>query len=258
VAKITDIVGVIPMAGRATRMGDLPCSKEILPVLDPRNPTASPRPVGAYLLERMREAGARKAFLVLREGKWDIAETFGDGSELGLPLSYLLVYRPEGPAYTIAQARPFAGDSVVLLGFPDILFEPADAYPRLLDHLAASSADVVLGLLPTDRPEKMDMVALEASGRVTAIDIKPARTKLDYAWILAVWTPRFSDFLGEYLERLDAAMVRTPLGREIHIGEVFQAAIGAGLHVSSVPFPHGRCLDIGTPDDLARAGGSEG
>lgn len=255
--EIGEIVGVIPAAGEARRMGSLPCSKEVLPIRDPRDPASAPRPVASHLLERMRQAGAGKVFIVLRAGKWDIPATFGDGSDLGLRLAYLLVHRFEGPAYTVAQVRAFTRESIVLLGFPDILYEPEDAYLHLLRERSAASADVVLGLIPTDRPEKMDMVAAEPDGRVSRIHIKPAETDLTYAWILAVWGPTFSAFLEDYLERLDVEATRAPLTREIHIGEVFQAAIAAGLAVSSVSFPGGRCLDIGTPEDLDRVDGFE-
>ena len=46
------------------------------------------------------------------------------------------------------------------LGFPDILFEPDDAFRQLLAYQAAKETDVVLGLFPCDQPQKADMVIL--------------------------------------------------------------------------------------------------
>ena len=85
-----DIIGVVPMAGRATRLAQLPCSKEIHPV-EPRRGTYStderPRAVCEYLLEKMREAGITRVYVILREGKWDIPAHLGDGSMAGLNLA---------------------------------------------------------------------------------------------------------------------------------------------------------------------------
>jgi glucose-1-phosphate thymidylyltransferase len=41
--------------------------------------------------------------------------------------------------------------------------------------------------------------------------------------------------------------------RELFVGDVFQAAIADRLNIETVLFSDGNCLDIGTPDDLAKA-----
>ena len=66
------VVGVIPTAGWATRIGSLPCSKEILPIgfhtADDRS-SAQPKVIISYLLDKMRLSGIRKVYIVLRKGK---------------------------------------------------------------------------------------------------------------------------------------------------------------------------------------------
>src|SRR5437764_12541991 len=82
------LVGLIPAAGRAERLGPLPCSKELLPIgfrETPRGP--APKVAGHYLLERFRAAGVRRAFLVLHESKWDIPRYFGTGEIADLALA---------------------------------------------------------------------------------------------------------------------------------------------------------------------------
>ena len=59
------------------------------------------------------------------------------------------------------------------LGFPDILFQPNDAYVKVLERLEANNADVVLGLFPTDKPQKAGMVDFDDSGKVRSIVEKP-------------------------------------------------------------------------------------
>ena len=78
-----EVVGLIPAAGRATRIAQLPCSKEVYPVgfkTGGEGNTPVPKVVCHYLLEKMRLAGVTRAFIVLREGKWDIPAHLGNGT----------------------------------------------------------------------------------------------------------------------------------------------------------------------------------
>lgn len=255
-AKVpTEVVGLLPAGGEARRIAPLPCSKEIFPVgfWEGGHPLAErPKAVCHYLLERMHSAGVRKVYVILRAGKWDIPAYLGDGHPLGMQLAYLLMRHPYGPPFTLDQAYPFVRESLVVTGFPDLLFEPADAFARLLEKQAATGADIVLGLFPAHRPHKMDMVALDTRGRVQEIVIKPARTQLRYTWIIAAWAPPFTQFLHaqvkQALESMSGQADEPP--REWHVGDIVRAALRAGLEVESVLFPGGSCLDIGTPEDL--------
>jgi glucose-1-phosphate thymidylyltransferase len=67
-----DIVGLIPAAGQGTRIGLLPCSKEVYPIGYDQCREGRPNAVSHYLLEKMQSAGIKKVYIILREGKWDI------------------------------------------------------------------------------------------------------------------------------------------------------------------------------------------
>jgi UTP-glucose-1-phosphate uridylyltransferase len=87
IAARREIVGVIPAAGTATRIAPLPCSKELYRIgfrsaEDGRG--VRPKPIGQYLLEHLRRGGAKRTYIVIRKGKWDIPEYFGDGGALDL------------------------------------------------------------------------------------------------------------------------------------------------------------------------------
>ncbi|MGH8502045.1 MAG: nucleotidyltransferase family protein [Gammaproteobacteria bacterium] len=248
---VRDVIGLIPAGGQAARLGRLPCSKELYPIGFQQGPTRAPKVACHYLLECMRAAGIARAFIVLRAGKWDIPAYFGDGAWLSMDLAYLMMGAPFGAPYTLDQAWPFVRDARIALGFPDILFEPADAYARLLAHQSSTGAEVVLGLFPAARPHNCDMVALGAQGQVRQIVIKPAATELRYTWMIAVWTPVFTQFMHAHLVGL---LDRQSLAaRELFVGDVLQAAIDAGLRVEAECFDDGRALDIGTPEDLQHA-----
>ncbi|NTU85183.1 MAG: dTDP-glucose pyrophosphorylase [Chloroflexales bacterium] len=253
-----EIVGLIPAAGRATRIAPLPCSKELYPIgfrLADDGQSVRPKPVGQYLLEHFRGGGAERALIIVRKGKWDIPEYFGDGSALGLSLGYLIMNLPHGAPYTLDQAYPFVRDATVLFGFPDILFEPDDAFPRLVARLDATGADVVLGLFPTDQPHLADPVVFDDQGRIRDILVKPPQSDLRFTWVVAAWAPSFTQFLHEYLARLEAEAARDPDARrrELYMSHVLVAAISAGLRVEGLHLPGAHFLDIGVPHNLVRA-----
>lgn len=243
-----DIIALLPAGGQATRLSPLPLSKELYPIgFRATDGGLKPKVVAHYLLEKMRRSGITKAFFILRPGKWDIPAYFGDGAMLDLSIGYLTVHVSHGVPYTLNQAYPFVQNSLVAIGFPDILFEPADAYAHLIAHQSTSQADVVLGLFPTEHYWKAGMVDFDDSGRVRQIIEKPQNCDLKYMWAIALWTPRFTQFMHNYL-----AAVPSP-AQEIPIGNVIQASIQSGLQVEAVPFPNGSYLDVGTPADLMTA-----
>jgi glucose-1-phosphate thymidylyltransferase len=247
------IIGVVPMAGRATRLAGLPCSKEIRPV-EPRkgvdNGGEQPRVVCEYLLEKMHKAGVTRAYVVLREGKWDIPTYLGDGSPAGLHLAYLMMGLPYGTPYSVDQAYPFIQQAMVALGFPDMILGPEDIFGKLLQYQSLNQADVALGLFPVDRPEKVDMVELSRDGKVKRIVIKPQYTDLQLTWGVAVWTPVFSRFMHNFLASHQKIAREEP---ELFMGDIVQAGIKEGLSVYGLQVSELPYIDIGTPDDLERA-----
>jgi glucose-1-phosphate thymidylyltransferase len=246
------VIGIIPMAGRAARLARLPCSKEIFPIAGASGEHGDQRPrvVCEHLLGKMRTAGIGTAYVVLRDGKWDIPAYLGDGSELQLRLAYLMMGLPYGTPYSVDQAFPFVRQATVALGFPDMLFGPEDIFTPVIEHQRSSAADVVLGLFPADRPEKVDMVALGDDDEVERIIIKPGDTELRQTWGVAVWAPAFTEFMHEFLLSHRHTAAETD---ELFIGDIVQAAIHQGLLVRGVQVSEQPYLDIGTGDDLRKA-----
>lgn len=258
-----EVVGLIPAAGMATRLQPFPCSKEIYPVgfaIDTKTGKPRPKVAAQYLLEKFRVAGITKTFLVIKEGKWDIPSYFGEGNLVGLSLAYVVIAGSLGPPDTLDRAYPFLAQKRVAFGFPDILFGPEDAYRQLIAQQEQTGADVVLGLHEIEDPRVWDMVDCDEAGCVRNLVMKPASTNLTYGWCCAVWTPTFTEFLHSFLRadetrrNLDrlASKANDP-GGDLAVGVVFQAALKAGLSIHSVKFPGHGYLDIGTPENLAKA-----
>ncbi len=266
IAHRRPVVGVIPAAGRATRLAPLPCSKELLPVGVHREPAEArgrPKVVSQFLLERMRAGGASRVFFVIRGGKFDIPAYYGDGGGLGLSIGYLMMGEPWGPPFSAAQAAPFVDDATVLFGFPDILIQPDDCFARAVARLDATGADIVLGLFRGALTDPLDLVDVDADGRATRLvtkEEKPPRRDGDIGYMLCAWGPVFTRFLVEETARLSAVARSGALGPspDWPMGTVVAAAIRAGLHVDTVFLHDARFLDIGTPEGLAASGAFPG
>jgi glucose-1-phosphate thymidylyltransferase len=249
---MTKLVGLVPAAGKGTRIATLPCNKEIFPVgfMDAETDGRAgrrPKPVGLYLLERMQAAGARRIFMIVNKEKGDLLRYFGNGSHFGLQIAYLLQEELWGMPYALNLARPWLHDELVLFGMPDTIFDPADAFRKMLAAYEGAGADLVLGLFPTAAPQRFGMVAFDAEGRMLYTVDKPAQSDLKYMWGIGCWGPAFTEFMNAYLQDV------SPPGREVVLGDVFQAALEAGLNVRVLPFEDAEYVDVGTPEDLVDA-----
>jgi len=261
----SELIGLVPAAGRASRIQPLPCSKELLPIgfqnIGRGNDTQALRPktVSHCLLENMHRAGARKAYMILNRGKWDIPNYYGPGTMAGLDIAYVVTDYPYGAPFSVKQACPFVPGATILFGFPDIVLKQPDALSRLVECLHETGVDLVLGLFPAHNPLKMDMVNFDDQGRICAIDIKPQTTHLTYTWILAAWSPAFTNFMCSYLEGIEPILQRdfqqgqAAKKNEYYMGHVFQAALKTDIKIKHVIFGAGRYVDIGTPVDLVAA-----
>ena len=258
----TEIVGLIPAGGYATRLSPLPSSKELFPIgwYADEAGKIMPKVVSHFLLDKYKAAGIRKTYFILRKGKWDIPQYFGDGAMVDMDLAYLIMNLPHGHPFTLDQAFPFTKDNLVAFGYPDILFEPQDAFSQLKKKQVETKASVVLGIFPI-RPDQRwkDILAFGENQKVQTIALAdPALAKQRLGWAIALWTPEFSLFMHEFLmDAVKQNRLTAPDGREYVLNHVFQAALDSGMVMESVVFDSGFVLDVGTPEDLFAAQGEQ-
>lgn len=210
---------MVPAAGRARRLRPSPGSKELLEV--------GGRPVMDYLLERMEAASPDEIRVVTRSDKEDLA------AHARARGATVIIGEPKSAAASFALGmQDLEPKTIVLLGFPDTLWEPPDGFPQLVQALDA--AEVALGVFESDEPERSDVVTLEGD-RVSSVDVKPEDPDTNLIWGCAA--ARVSALVG--------------LARHEELGHLFGELAGKG-HVRAVPFP-GTMVDIGTNDALSRA-----
>jgi glucose-1-phosphate thymidylyltransferase len=246
-------VGVIPGGGGASRLAPLPFSKELYPVGFRETP-AGPRPkaIVNYLIDALQLGGARRAFWLLDKRKADVFGYFGGGAGFGLQLGYVPTEASPSVVHTLVSGSAFFEGQPVLFGFPDIIFEPADAFARLWQRLQRGGADVVLGAAPAPPEQIADRVELDASGALRAVRVKPLDRPQDPAWFIAAWQPAFTDFLRTWLER-DPRVAEGSSPSELYLGHAVEAARRGGMSVDVETFQDGCFIDAGTPEGLRLA-----
>ncbi|MDX1579010.1 MAG: NTP transferase domain-containing protein, partial [Gemmatimonadota bacterium] len=248
------VVGVVPAAGRARRLGSPAGSKELLPVYpDPRRPGRT-LPVCYRLFDAFREASIPEAVVVLRTGKGDLRSRLEAGPPRALEVEILELDDSPSSAFTIATGTRRAGDATVALGFPDVLWEGARAFSRLLEALDDPRADAVLGLFPQAPDYPTHTVELGEAGRVLGFSGPGGVTGDRPAWTLAVWRPTVSRWIERAVEARYGAGARADAGAgELGMTEVFRGAIAAGLRFRGLEVSPAPFLDVGDPERLAEA-----
>ncbi len=233
--------GIVPAAGRGSRMQPLAFSKELLPVgtrteVHPSGTVERPRAVSEYLLERMIRAGATRLCFVISPGKSDILEYYG-ASFSGIPIVYVVQPAPAGlcdAIFCAASLISAQGDEEVLLGLPDTVWLPEDG-------LAVLPAGVLAFLLfPVEHPELFDAVLLDESGAVLRIEVKQAQPSSPLVWGAVRMPGRVYHALW--------ALWRTPERKDEYLGTLVNAwlaaggravGIAAGTHYVDTGTPHG-------------------
>jgi dTDP-glucose pyrophosphorylase len=169
--------GIIPAAGNGTRIQPLAFSKELLPVgsrFDGN--TERPRAVSEYLIERMLQGGADKICFVISRWKFDILQYYG--GEIGsAAIAYMVQPEAKGLCDAIFRAVPFVDpDEAVLVGLPDTIWLPEDAFARLPEDKLAFLT------FPVTRPELFDAVVTDDAGRVREIQVKREGAESNWVW----------------------------------------------------------------------------
>ncbi|MBW3625659.1 MAG: nucleotidyltransferase family protein, partial [Armatimonadetes bacterium] len=169
--------GIIPAAGRGSRIQPLAFSKELLPVGSRYDGgTERPRAVSEYLVERMILGGATKLCFVISPGKSDILEYYG--ASIG-PAAIAYVVQPQaaGLCDALFRAVPFVSpEEPVLIGLPDTIWFPEGGLQALGDE------ELSFLLFPVERPEFFDAVVADEEGRVREIQVKQPDAKSNWIW----------------------------------------------------------------------------
>ncbi len=223
--------GIVPAAGRGSRIQPLAFSKELLPV-GSRTEDGIERPcaVSEYLVERMVCGGADKICFVISPGKSDIMEYFG-ASYGATPIVYVVQPRPVGLCDAVFSAQPVIDRSApIVIGLPDTVWFPENGLAELADDILSFL------LFPVERPQFFDAVVLNGD-RVREIQVK--QRSPDSNWIWGAF--KMPGQVFEELRQLWLARNRT----DEYFGTLVNAYLAAGGQAAGVKAGQAY-VDVGT------------
>lgn len=246
-----EMVGLIPAGGLGTRMLPFKVWKELINVgyrsIQRKGQSiVLPKVIAEYTLENMIHAGAKNFMIVLNDQKYEVFRFFGDGSLYDINIGYTcqnIHSLVTGMPIAIDTTYEWIKNKVVLMGMPDTIIEPNYSFSKLVQEFTDKQADLVLGIMPTNNPEKLAPVELDTDGEIKKIYDKPKITDIYNTWTSAVWSPRFTHLLHTYVA--EAALIGSGNKQELLLSDVFTLAIKKGLKVQGIYFQEGAYYDMG-------------
>jgi glucose-1-phosphate thymidylyltransferase len=167
--------GIILAGGKATRLYPVTTAvcKQLLPVYD--------KPMIYYPLSTLLLAGIRDILIISTPADLPrFRQLFGDGSSLGIKLSYAQQDKPRGIAESLIIGKDFIGKDAVCLILGDNIFYGYSLTRLLQEASRLKEGALVFGYYVKD-PSRYGVINFDKKCNVTSIQEKPKKPSTNWA-----------------------------------------------------------------------------
>ena len=167
--------GIILAGGSGKRLHPLTLSisKQLLPIYD--------KPMIYYPLSTLIIAGVTDVLMICNPGEDELyRRLLGDGSHLGIDISYKIQEKPEGIAQALIIGKDFLDNSSCILILGDNIFYGPRLEEKLIAVSSRSSGATVFAHEVED-PQRYGVVEFDSSGKAISIVEKPLNPASNYA-----------------------------------------------------------------------------
>src|SRR3989344_5339456 len=174
---MSKIIGILPMAGKGSRLQPIGFSKELYPVIYKQKHFA----ISEFSVLAMSNAGADEIKLVINPEKSDIARYYAQKDYKTCMYFYNSPSLPESCLFPIDRLHD---DDICLFGLPDTLFSPLDGYEKIRIKIE-NGADLCLGLFEVPDGSKYDSVLVDDENNVLSVSVKQVPPLSNFIW--GIW-----------------------------------------------------------------------
>jgi glucose-1-phosphate thymidylyltransferase len=167
--------GIILAGGSGSRLQPITnaISKQLLPVYD--------KPMIYYPLSVLMLAGIKDILIITTpEDEPNFQRLLGDGSQIGIKLTYALQESPKGLAQAFIIGERFIGNDRVCLALGDNIFYGTGFSPKLKAAASRKKGATMFGYEVKD-PERYGVVEFDDKMKAISIEEKPKQAKSNYA-----------------------------------------------------------------------------